>query len=105
MNRTLPVLLAVASLTLPAFSLRADDAKAVWMKKCALCHGADGSGKPAMKTKDYTKADVQAKMTDEEILKAIKDGVPNSKMKKGYSDKLTEQEIKDQLAFIRALAK
>ncbi|MCC7519345.1 MAG: cytochrome c [Verrucomicrobiae bacterium] len=104
MNRTLPVLLAVASLTLPAFSLRADDAKAVWMKKCALCHGADGSGKPAMKTKDYTKAEEQAKMKDEEILKAIQEGVPNSKMK-GYAGKLSGDEIKALATFVRSLKK
>jgi cytochrome c553 len=102
----LPLLVAAGAFALGAASVAsAADAKANWDKYCASCHGKDGAGKAAMKTKDYTKADVQAKMTDDAILKAIKDGVPDSKMKKGYSDKLSEQEIKDQLAFIRALKK
>ena len=104
MNRKLTVLIAAASLALPAFGLRADDAKAIWEKKCALCHGADGAGKANMKTKDYTSAKVQAEMKDEEILKAIKDGIPNSKMK-GYAGKLSDDEIKALATFVRSLKK
>lgn len=105
MNRKLTVLIAAAALALPALCLRADDAKAIWEKKCALCHGADGAGKAAMKTRNYTDAKVQAEMKDDEIIKAIRDGVPNSKMKKGYSDKLSEQEIKDMAALVRSFKK
>lgn len=106
MTRTFLLLAAAGALAFGATTAaQAADAKANWDKHCAACHGKDGAGKAAMKTLDYTKAEVQAKLTDEEILKAIKDGVPNSKMKKGYSDKLSEQEIKDQLALIRSFKK
>jgi cytochrome c553 len=72
---------------------------------CAACHGKDGAGKAAMKTKDYTDAKVQAEMKDDAIIKAIKDGVPDSKMKKGYSDKLSEQEVKDLAVLVRSFKK
>lgn len=104
MNPTLTALIAAAVLALPAVILRADDAKALWEKKCALCHGKDGSGNAKMKTSDYTKAEVQAKMTDDDILKAIQSGVSNSKMK-GYAGKLSADEIKALAAYVRSLKK
>lgn len=104
MNRKLTVLFAAAALALPAFSLRADDAKAIWEKKCALCHGVDGSGKAAMKTKNYTDAKVQTDLKDDAILKAIKDGIADTKMK-GYAGKLSDDEIKSLAAFVRTLKK
>lgn len=104
MNRKLTAVIAAAALALPVLSLQADDAKAIWEKKCALCHGADGAGKANMKTKNYTDAKVQAEMKDDAILKAIKDGVANSKMK-GYAGKLSDDEIKGLVAYIRTLKK
>lgn len=104
MNRKLTVLIAAAALALPVFSLRADDAKTIWEKKCALCHGADGSGKAAMKTKNYTDAKVQADLKDDAVLKAIKDGIADTKMK-GYAGKLSDDEIKSLAAFVRTLKK
>jgi cytochrome c553 len=86
-------------------AVSAADVKANYDKMCAACHGKDGEGKAAMKTKDYTDAKVQAEMKDDEMIKAIKDGVPNSKMKKGYSDKLSDQEIKDLTALVRSFKK
>lgn len=102
MNYKLTVLIASAALALPVLSLRADDAKAIWEKKCAICHGVDGAGKVNMKTKDYTDAKVQAEMKDDAIQKAIKDGVANSKMK-GY--KFSDEEIKSLAAHIRSFKK
>jgi cytochrome c553 len=104
MNHKLTVLIAAAALSLPVLSLQADEVKALWEKKCALCHGADGSGKAAMKTKNYTDAKVQADMKDDAILKAIKDGVDGSKMK-GYVGKLSDDEIKALATHIRSFKK
>jgi cytochrome c553 len=51
-----------------SMTLRAADAKAVWDKDCAKCHGADGKGKTKMGekvgVKDYTDAKVQEEMKD-----------------------------------------
>lgn len=106
MTRILALLAAAGVLAFGATTAaRAADAKTNWNKHCAACHGKNGAGKAEMKTLDYTKAGVQARLTDEEILKAIKNGVPRSKMKKGYANQLSEQEIKDQLALIRSFKK
>ena len=105
MTRKLIMFVAAAALAAAWSTVNAADAKANYDKMCASCHGKDGAGKAAMKTKDYTDAKVQAEMKDDEIIKAIRDGVPNSKMKKGYSDKLSEQEIKDMAALVRSFKK
>lgn len=104
MNHKLTVLIAAAALALPVLSLRADDAKAIWEKKCALCHGADGSGKANMKTKNYTDAKVQAEIKDDAILKDIKEGIANTKMK-GFAGKLSDDEIKALAAYMRSFKK
>jgi len=94
-----------------AASLAAADVKENWEKHCTKCHGADGAGKTKMgeklAIKDYTKADVQAKMKDEEMLKAIKEGIKDggkTKMK-GFADVLSDEEIKALVKHVRSLKK
>src|SRR6476620_2719122 len=62
-----------------AASLRAADAKATYDKQCAKCHGPDGKGQTKMGkqagAKDYTDPKVQAEITDEKAIKAMKEGV------------------------------
>ena len=41
-------------------------AEATYKAKCAGCHGADGKGKEAMKTRDLSSADVQ-KQSDADL--------------------------------------
>jgi mono/diheme cytochrome c family protein len=90
---------------------RAADAPDNWKTKCAMCHGADGSGQTPvgkkLKLKDYTSADAQAKMTDEEILKAITDGVTEDGKSRmpAFKDRLTPDEIKALAARVRSLKK
>jgi cytochrome c551/c552 len=68
-------LLAVALLTLSfASSASAADAKEIYAKKCAMCHGADGKPKKAT-MKDLTDAKVQAAATDAQWEKDIVEGV------------------------------
>ena len=72
------VVFSLALLVAGAVSLRAADAKENWDKNCTKCHGADGTGKTKMGEKlgikDYTDAKVQGAMTDDAMVKAIKDG-------------------------------
>ena len=96
-----------ASLTLAFAALaRAADAPDNWKAKCAMCHAADGSGNTAIgkknKLQDYTSAEVQTKLTNEEITKTITDG---KKPMPSYKDKLTPDEIKALAAYIRTLKK
>src|SRR5215467_8807274 len=71
--------LLVAVLAVPAISARAADAKALYGKDCAKCHGEDGKGETKMGkklgAKDYTSAKVQAELKDDAAFKAIKDGL------------------------------
>jgi cytochrome c1 len=102
------IVLGAALLMAGAVSVRAADAKEIYEKDCAKCHGADGKGKTKMGekvgVKDYTDAKVQAEMKDAEMAKAIKEGVKDkdtdkTKMK-AFPD-LTDQEVKDLVAYIR----
>lgn len=80
-----------------------------WENDCAKCHGADGKGQTKigkkLKLKDYTDASVQAAMTDEEMLKAINDGiVENGKEKmKPFKAAYSAAEVSDLVAFIRQM--
>lgn len=79
-----------------------------WENHCAKCHGADGKGQTKagkkLNVKDYTDAAVQAKMTDEEMTKAIADGVTDDKGKekmKAYKEELSADEIKALVEYTR----
>jgi cytochrome c553 len=80
--------------------------KAVYDKKCASCHGANGEGKPALakalkvEIRDLGSKEVQAK-TDEVLAKESKDGVGKMKPVAG----LSEQDVADLVAYIRSLKK
>ena len=93
-----------------AMSLHAADAKEVWEKDCAKCHGADGKGKTKMGeklgVKDYTDAKVQGEMKDEAMTKAIKEGVKkdDKTLMKAFSD-LSDEQVKGLVAYVRALKK
>lgn len=79
-----------------------------WENHCAKCHGADGKGQTKagkkLNVKDYTDAAVQAGMKDEEIIKAITDGIADKAGKekmKAYKDELSAEEIKELVTYIR----
>jgi cytochrome c6 len=102
-NRILLVIVAtIVLISLPA--LAADDAASLYKAKCAGCHGADGSGSAMGKklgAHDFHSAEVQ-KMSDDELKTAIAEG--KGKMP-GYKRSLSEQQIKDLVAYVRSLMK
>lgn len=75
-------------------------AEAAFKAKCAMCHGADGKGKAAMKTPDFTSAEVQKK-SDADLSGAI----INGKGKMPPYKSMTPDQVKDMVAFIRSLKK
>jgi len=97
---------ALGVLFLLAAPLRAQDAPALYKSKCAACHGPDGTGNvptgKALGVTDLTSADVQ-KQTDAELT----DSIANGKGKKmpAYKGKITDDQIKGLVGYIRALAK
>jgi cytochrome c553 len=105
------VVLSLALLAAGALTARAGDAKETWEKDCAKCHGVDGKGDTKMgkklEIKDLTDAKVQASK-DEELAKAIKDGVKekdSDKVRmKAFSD-LSDSDVKALVAYVRGLKK
>jgi cytochrome c551/c552 len=86
------------------------DAPRLYKKKCRKCHDRDGSGTtPAgkkLKVKDYSTAEDQAKFTDEEAAKAIREGVKDDagkELMEAYPD-YTDEEIKALVVLIRSFA-
>lgn len=68
-----------------------------YKSKCAMCHGANGEGKAAMKT---TPLKAAAAKTDAELTEIMNKG--KGKMP-GYAGKLTPDQIKAMVAAMKAL--
>ncbi len=101
--RAAAVIVSAAFIAGPAFAQApgADTYKA----KCAMCHGADGlaatgMGK-SMKILSF-KAPEMVKASDAQLIASTKDG--KGKMP-AYKGKLTDEQIKDVVAYIRTLQK
>ena len=95
--------------------VRADpDAKTVrtWKAKCASCHGADGKADTETGKKlaipDFTKADWQKKVSDDQMKKSISEGKTAPGKTEGmdpYKDKLDAAQIDSLVAYVRTLGK
>ena len=103
-------LLLAASLALGASqSLSAAEPRELWDKHCASCHGKDGKGQTKMgkklEVRDYSDAKVLDSIKDDKAFTAIKDGLnENGKERmKPFKDKLSDDEIKALLKFVRTL--
>jgi len=106
-NRKYTGALALA-FSLLVFSIPAraqNDGAAVYKSKCAGCHSPDGSGSgpagKAMHLRDLGSAEVQ-KQTDAELIAITANGKGTMP---GYKGKLTDDQIKQVVSFIRSLAK
>jgi mono/diheme cytochrome c family protein len=103
--------LAITLLLATSWSLRAADAKANWDANCVQCHGKDGKADTKMgktlNAKDLTDPKVQAAFTDAKATDSIKNGVKeNGKTTmKAFGGKLTDDEIKALVAYVRTLKK
>jgi cytochrome c6 len=100
-------ILAIALLFLmTSQSLFAQSAgEALYKQKCQVCHGPSGAGDTVMGkklgAKDLKSPEIQ-KQSDAEITNVIKNG--KDKMK-GFEGKLTNDEIKSLVTYVRDLAK
>jgi cytochrome c553 len=105
------IALVIAGLAVSAWTASAEDAKAIYEKSCAKCHGADGAGQTKMGqklgVKDYTNAKVQAALKDEEMTKAIKEGVKDKEGKTVMkpAEGLSDADIKGLVGVIRGFKK
>ncbi len=109
MKKLLPIIIAL--LAVPALSASAADAKALYEKDCAKCHGADGKGETKMGkkagAKDYTNAKVQEELKDDAAFKAIKEGYKDKdgKVVMKPAEGLSDQDIKGLVAYMRKFKK
>ena len=101
----------IAAAAMVAVVAQAEDAKTTWTAKCAGCHGKEGKGDTKLGQKleirDYSDAKVQAALKDEEMFKAIKEGLKkgDKPLMKPYGDTLSDADIKALVAFVRTLKK
>ena len=74
---------------------------------CMACHGPDGRGTPQMKDiPNFADPAWQAKVQDPELVDTIKNGKPNHvPPMPAYSKRLTDDQIKDLVVYIRSLVK
>jgi mono/diheme cytochrome c family protein len=87
------------------------EAPEVFNKNCAACHGRDGKGETRAgqraKVKDFTDAEYQKTIKDEEAFKSIKFGRKDGdrEVKKPFESKLSDEEIKALIKYVRTFAK
>jgi len=98
--------IAVALFVLiPNLSWAADDGASLYKTKCAACHGADATGKPAAKIPSLVSDDAK-KLSDEDLNDAIANGGKAKKPGHTFSQKgLSPDQIKMVIAYIRDLQK
>jgi cytochrome c553 len=94
-----------------ALTVSAGEPKDTWGASCARCHGADGKGQTNMGrrlgAKDYSDAGVQSALTDDAAFKAIKEGFKDKDGKTVMrpADKLSDEEIKGLVSYLRTFKK
>jgi mono/diheme cytochrome c family protein len=85
-----------------AFGERVDYKQLYKMHKCIKCHGWDGKGTKRGKklgSPDFTNAEWQASVTDEQLINSITNG--KKKMPRRGGGKITDEEIKLMVKYVR----
>ena len=101
-KRIVPIAV-VAALAWAGPVLAAEDGKALYESKCAMCHGTDGVAKKmAAGSRNFNDPAWKSAASADSIVKATKDGV--GKMK-GMGDKLNAEQLKAVAEYVLTLAK
>jgi cytochrome c oxidase cbb3-type subunit 3 len=106
-------LCAVVLSTAPvAHAADAEQGKKLYGQFCSTCHGqsgkGDGPGAAALnpKPRDHTNKEYMSKMSDEEMMKVIKNGgvsIGKSPLMPPWGASLKDDQIQDVIAYIRTL--
>jgi len=111
MKTTIILVLTVVALEATPLAARAAETKETYDKQCIKCHGAEGKGDtPAgkkMGAANFTDPKLQEKFTDEQMFKAIKEGVKDQegKIKMKPAENVTDDEIKALVKLVRSFKK
>lgn len=98
--------------SVPAFSQ--EEAKSIFEKSCASCHGAKGRGDGLMsasfpvKPKDWSDCSYMKGVTDATLLSIIKKGgagADRSPLMPGWEGALNDQQIRELVSYIRGFCK
>ena len=103
---------AVLSPLLIAQAADVEQGKKLYGQFCASCHGQSGKGDGAAaaalnpKPRDHTNKEYMSKMSNDEMLKVIKDGgasIGKSPLMPPWGATLKDDQIQDVIAYIRTL--
>jgi mono/diheme cytochrome c family protein len=85
---------------IPNLSWAADDGASLYKAKCAMCHGADATGKPAAKIPSLVSEDVK-KASDDDLTKSVATTAKHP----GNVKSLAPDQVKMIVTYIRSLQK
>lgn len=108
-SRSLVLTLATASLLLAPVAARAgaEEAAKLYKGRCAMCHGADGSGRTAAGAKrrmrDLRSAEVQ-KQSDPVLAARVRESGEATTLQAHRNRDLSHEQVNELVAFIRTLA-
>lgn len=111
MKTSLILLSAMVAAAGTVQTVQAADSTQNWTQHCASCHGKDGKGETKAgkkaQVKDLTDGKHQESFTDDHAFKQIKEGMSeNGKERmKPFGAKLSDDEIKELVAFLRKFKK
>jgi cytochrome c6 len=101
-----------AALTVAACAAYAAEPADNWTHLCASCHGKDGAGHTKagkkLEVKDLTDGAYQKTFKDDDAFGALKNGMKGAdgtEKMKPFADKLSDDEIKALVAYVRTLGK
>jgi len=104
----------VLGTALIAYAADAEQGKKLYEQFCATCHGQSGKGDGAAaaalnpKPRDHTDKEYMSKMSDDDMLKVIKNGgasVGKSPLMPPWGASLKDDQIQDIIAYVRTLSK
>jgi mono/diheme cytochrome c family protein len=85
---------------IPSLSWAADDGASLYKAKCAMCHGADATGKPAAKIPSLVSEDVK-KASDDDLTKSVATTAKHP----GAVKSLSPDQVKMIVTYVRSLQK
>jgi mono/diheme cytochrome c family protein len=85
---------------IPNLSWAAEDGATIYKAKCAVCHGADATGKPAAKIPSLVSDEVK-KSSDDDLAKVVTEKPKHPGMVKS----LAPDQVKMVVSYVRSLQK